>query len=136
VTNEEAAQMLAQLSEHFGEAVRPTSFFCQQFHAWLKAMIAWEEGGGDEWTSPEDSKRKPDRLYRRFQGAMHAATQKSHLLGRLMADGEKLRMTKCPAHQGRQDTAMVVGILPSGEQLCVCHGTGWLPEGAAPIEFP
>lgn len=115
--------MLAQLSEHYREPVRPVSEYCNAFDAW--AMVLEENHGNHEKEG-----------HRAFSFVDHIddirlAIRKSCLLDRLIYGGEKLRTRMCPDHRGRWsgiDAGPQYGKHPHGHCERGCYLTGWLPE--------
>lgn len=115
LTDEEVAEMLNKLSEHFREPVMPVSHYCRAIGAWFDAITKLNR----------DAENKPFRMrqgHTYWQHLRHVKRDilKSNLLGRLIYGGEKLRTEECPDHKGRWT---------GGLDDCVhgCQGTGWLP---------
>lgn len=105
LTNEEVKAMLEQLSEHFGEPVRPVSDYCNALLTWSKVVC----------------KKFPAE--QRAHSSIHLSIRKSNLLARLIYGGEKLRTRECPLHKGEwTGQAMLMGCPHK------CDGTGWLRE--------
>lgn len=96
---EEVEEMLAELSAHFGEPVRPVSHYCKALDAWGKVADIKD--------------------YR----SIRAEIMKSNLLARMIYGGEKLRTKQCPRHHG-----VWFGVPGMIECEYDCGGTGWLME--------
>lgn len=103
LTKEEAEQMLAQLTEYYGEPVKPVSKFCAIVLNWYRAMR-----DGDYYSEETIKALKLVRM----------GIPKSNFLARLLYNDEPVRTEKCPAHKGRW----------SGVGRCTygCDQTGWL----------
>lgn len=116
LTDEEAAEGLRILSDHFGQPVLPLRRVCDAFDQWVRAV------------------RENNREM--YDGALKGASSirlsisKSGLLFRLLYRGESVRTEKCPYHKGSMSSGQwaLGGEVPEG---CKCDGSGWVPEAKA-----
>lgn len=106
LTDEEAAAMLARLSEHFREPVMPVGRYCNALQTWSDRMIA--RFGGYE-------SREAGML-----NWVALQIRKSCLLARMIYGGEDLRTRECPDHKGQWSG---IGVCRHG-----CEETGWIPN--------
>jgi hypothetical protein len=94
LTDGQADALLAKLSAHYGEPVKPISQYCRAFRVWQKAI---EDACLQE--TNEGTKLSFQTMLRDIQEtALHVA--KSNLLWRLLYLGEGLRIDPCPIHKG------------------------------------
>lgn len=112
LTDEQAAQMLARLADHFGEPVMPVSRYCDALRTWSRCML--ERHGYASRAG-------------RAVAYVELQIRKSNLLARLIYGGEELRTRECPRHRGRWSG---VGVCRHG-----CGETGWIPNDW-PDAFP
>lgn len=123
MTDLEAEQMLAQLSEHYGEPVYPASTYCQRFRLWFKAIHD---------AVYRDEVRHLQEIAKAIS-IVSLAIDKSALLLRLIYDGEdELRTEKCPVHKGRWSGCAwdrLECFTDEYPQGCMSGSnvTGWLP---------
>jgi len=124
LTEEEAEELLAKLSLHYGEPVKPISLYCTAFRTWQRAI---EEASRRE-TEPE-RKGSFEAMARDLRNtSLHVA--KSNLLARLLYVGEELRTEPCPIHKGHWS-----GCVWDDENQCPhCMSgdniTGWVKDKA------
>jgi hypothetical protein len=108
LTEEQAKEMLVQLTKHYGQPVRPVKEYCEALSTWFR--IYTEKMEGDE---------------RAHYNRLSIDLGKSDLLWRMIYNGEQLRSMKCPIHVGRW----------SGFSFDGCHvgcgETGWIPNDVA-----
>ena len=120
MTKEEALEMRKQLTEHYGEPVRPVSEYCEAFRAWRDAL-------GDKVRRSEEGKDRRDISLENAYDALNTLLipiAKSSMLGRMMYGEEQARTEMCPEHKGQWAGLEFGGnICPHGCQL-----TGWLPN--------
>ena len=131
MSEEEVSDTLARLETHFGEPVMPVSRYCSAIMTWFRAIenlhrreVETTHGGKPfktwEWV-PEDAREGQGHSYAHLLRRIELDISKSNLLHRLIYRKQKLRMTKCPEHNGRYDGhAMLFGCAYG------CDGTGWL----------
>jgi hypothetical protein len=153
LTDEQANEMLAVLSQHFRQPVQPINRYCDALRTWQHALedrarrlkvelFPGIDGDSKDPTTIkayEDYKAasKKDAPYQKGYndlqqyedladsvGHIFLQISKSNLLARLLYNGEKLRETICPEHKGRWS-----GIEWS-ESRCPhgCQLTGWVQE--------
>lgn len=109
LTDTEAEELLAKLSRHYNEPVKPVSRYCKSFRTWALAVIERDEG-------------LDEKGYSKYLPPILRDISKSNLLARLIYADEPLRTEKCPEHKGHWD----------GQAQCIwgctygCDGTGWL----------
>lgn len=117
LTDEQAEEMLARLSEHFREPVMPMTRYCAAFERWMQCIH-------DAQKDVRPGEARHGASYAGNLRHIWTDIKKSSLLGRLLYGGEKFRTRKCPKHDGRW----------SGLSECEhgCDSTGWLPEAADP----
>lgn len=103
LTAEEAKEMLKQLSEYYGQPVKPVGQFCAIVLNWYRAMR-----DGDYYDEDTIKALKTVRM----------GISKSNFLWRLLYLDQPVRTEKCPAHKGRW----------SGVGSCTygCDQVGWL----------
>jgi hypothetical protein len=109
--HEQAARMIAELEEYFGEPVQPVSVYCSALLTWRRCL------------ERSDRSERHEHLAQAAQ-TVRLAISKSNLLYRLIYRKQQLRSVQCPIHHGRW----------SGYVECSagCNdgldATGWLPE--------
>lgn len=118
-----AAEMLAQLAEHFGEPVMPVSTYCNKLRQWGHAIHDAVARGDEGWGLKEISQAI---------GTVFLAIEKSALLNRLIYEGEDIRTEKCPVHKGKWSGCAFKLEECANEQYpqgCMSGSnvTGWLP---------
>lgn len=126
LTNEQANDMMRQLSEHFGEPVMPLKAFCFTMRRWVDCI----EQGVQDRKAENDGLGRGGNQHQHGQeyvaqlGHILTDIAKSDLLGRLFYGHEQVRTVKCPEHKGHW-----VGI-ESDTNFCKhgCGFTGWLPN--------
>jgi hypothetical protein len=125
---EELKEMLQELSDHYGEPVRPVSEYCKAFETWMSVL---------EENYREAFKAGGKQAAERVHGAeviphfsrIRLLINKSNFLARLVYGGEKLRTEKCPVHKGEWNGhAMLMGDCPHQ-----CDGSGFLRAKDDPI---
>jgi hypothetical protein len=116
MTDAEASEMLARLTEHFREPVLPLSKVCS---AVGDTFRCWQE---------EVARNPHSWMKERAPHLQQILTdiRKSALMGRLVYDGQKVRTKMCPIHHGKQDMHIHLGVEP--QCFHECDGTGWLRE--------
>lgn len=143
LTDEQATEMLATLSKHYKEPVRPVSEYCNAFREWHKACKQrLDEPFTGDWerNNWEEIVKALDRVY--------IPIVKSNYLWRLIYGDQQVRTEKCPKHKGRW-SGYALGIPMTDDEVraagkevtpyiryhhnvCECqHGydiTGWLPK--------
>lgn len=118
LSQEQAQQMLRELSDHFQEPVQPISSYCQSLMAWANAVIKLNnDSPPHHWTH--------GHTYYMHLNTIMRDIMKSNLLYRLIYEGQKLRSVPCPTHQGSW-SGCVPEPCPDG---CSdgSNVTGWLP---------
>jgi len=119
MTDEEARALLARLSDHYGEPVKPIGQYCAAFRTWQNAI---EEA----YTRETEPALKADfeAMIRDIANTRVLVT-KSNLLWRLLYEGEGLRTEPCPIHKGHWS-----GCAWGDDQCPHCMSgdniTGWL----------
>lgn len=93
-TPEQAKAMLAKLSAHYGEPVKPISHYCKAFYTWQRAI----ETAYRQETEPY-TKLSFENMVRDIR-SVALYVSKSNLLARLLYIGEELRTEPCPIHKG------------------------------------
>lgn len=106
LTDERAAEMLEQLTAHFGVPVMPLTRYCDALRTWAKCIIDRDGYDGSGLA--------------RAVSVVGLGIEKSSLLARLLYEGEPLRTKKCPVHDG---TWCGINPCPHG-----CGETGWVPD--------
>lgn len=120
ISNWRAEQMLAQLSEHFGQRVAPVSRYCEALETWADVV------NSQDYTRVDKSAIDVVKL----------AIYKSNLLYRMVYLGEPLRTIQCPTHKGQWS-----GMHFSDQPPCQCTDrsgniTGWLPMEQSHVYNP
>lgn len=113
--------MLARLSEHYGEPVKPIGEYCEAFRTWQVAI----EDAYERETKPH-LKVEFEAMVRDIGNTrLHIA--KSNLLARLLYAGEELRTEPCPIHNGHWS-----GCAWGDDRCPHCMSgdnvTGWVPN--------
>jgi len=123
MTDEEAQEMLKELSKHFKEPVLPISKYCGALRTWQRCVY--------ESYQEEKEAGEAHPCFQHLVSSMEdveLAINKSSLLWRLIYNREDLRTKKCPVHKGKWS-----GV-PSPESDCEhgCDLTGWVPDSFVP----
>ncbi len=150
MTNEEARKMLAQLSQHYRQPVKPIGEYCASLRLWQTALHEKASREREEkypgitgdpkdqktiqaWENWQKAKASPyyESLNQSEQDAWRVDSvflmiSKSNLLHRLLYMGEPLRSKPCPEHKGTW-SGCAWENLPCGCQSGA-NVTGWLPE--------
>lgn len=128
LTDVQAEKLLKRLSKHYNEPVMPMKHYCAAIDSWMRAI---EQGCREELKKNKEA-GQPDALlfsqgcdYYDRLSKIRRDMNKSGLLYRLLFRGEKIRIVKCPTHNGKMDTPVWCGL---SKETCVCDGTGWLPN--------
>jgi hypothetical protein len=117
----EAEAMLEQLSQYYGEPVKPISQYCEAFRTWRKAIqAAYEREPEGPWKC-----QYGDMARDIHETSLHVA--KSNLLARLLYEGEELRTEPCPVHKGRW-SGCAWGDDACPHCMSGSNITGWLPK--------
>src|SRR5271163_2412374 len=113
LSEEEVKEMLGRLTKHFGEPVMPVKQYCAALNLWSSALrmkadrleAAAVEKAGSSVTEDIKKGARSDAdhafEFANEVGGVFMQITKSNLLSRLIYDGESLRLTMCPIHQGR-----------------------------------
>lgn len=136
MTDQQAEEMLRQLSEHYHEPVMPLKRFCATMKKWVDCI---EQGCNER---PEGGRGQPDHQhgqeYVKQLGHILTDIAKSDLLARLFYLGEEPRTVKCPIHNGHwsgiewHDESTGKGnVCPHG-----CGLSGWLPNPSPVASIP
>lgn len=124
LTDAEAQELLAKLTKHFNEPVKPMSRFCRAMRDWFEAIRQNNKDPSMLETARGVSKPEYQFGHGYFEhlGKINLDISKSYLLARLMYGDEPLRTVKCPAHKGHWDgQAQLFRGCSYG-----CDGSGWL----------
>lgn len=112
------------LTLHYGEPVRPVSFYCNAFRTWRQAIVDANKRGDYK----ENDRNQWEKVIEALNW-LELPISKSNLLHRLIYAGEPLRLTPCPEHKGHW-----VGCSFGGNECEYgCDSTngnitGWIPN--------
>jgi hypothetical protein len=121
LSQDDANRLLAVLSTHFKQPVKPVEEYCAGIMDWFRVIV---RNNRDQVLREHDRGMTQGSSYYQHLDRILVDMQKSNLLWRRIYLGEPLRTELCPMHHGHWEgsTAIAVGC-PYG-----CQGTGWLPS--------